>query len=92
MDNQWDTGFTATVQVTAGAAPVTGWTVTWTWAGGQQETSAWSADVTQTGASVTAKNLSYNGALARRRHRPASDSRAPPAGSLGAPALTCTAS
>jgi endoglucanase len=91
VDNQWDSGFTATVTVTAGPSAITGWTVGWTWSGSQKETSGWSADITQTGSSVTAKNLTYNGAVA------ASGStsfgfQGTSTGSVGAPALTCTAS
>jgi endoglucanase len=91
VDNQWDSGFTATVTVTAGSAAVNGWKVTWTWPGGQQETSAWNADVSQTGAGMTAKNLSYNGAVA------ASGStsfgfQGTASGAFTVPALVCTAS
>jgi mannan endo-1,4-beta-mannosidase len=50
--------------VTAGAAAVKGWTVTWTYANGQTVTQAWNATVTSSGATVTARNVSYNGGLA----------------------------
>jgi mannan endo-1,4-beta-mannosidase len=63
IDNQWSTGFTASVTVTAGSSAITGWTVRWNWPGGQQETSGWNATFTQSGTSVTAKNMSYNGSL-----------------------------
>jgi hypothetical protein len=62
--NQWSGGFVAYVDVTAGSNPVHGWAVTWTYAAGQQITSAWSATVSQSGAAVTAASLSYNGDLA----------------------------
>jgi hypothetical protein len=61
--NQWATGFTAQVQVTNHAAPVTGWTLTWTFPGDQRVTSAWNAQVTQNGPAVTAHDAGYNGAL-----------------------------
>ncbi|QUF04997.1 cellulose binding domain-containing protein [Actinosynnema pretiosum subsp. pretiosum] len=61
--NQWATGFTAEVAVTNRAAPVTTWTLTWTWAGNQTVTSAWNAQVTQTGAKVTARDVGWNGQL-----------------------------
>lgn len=61
--NQWATGFTAQIQVTNHAAPVTGWTLTWTFAGDQRVTSAWNAQVAQTGPAVTARDAGYNGAL-----------------------------
>ncbi len=92
VDNQWDAGFTATVTVTnTGTAATTGWKVAWTWPGNQQETSGWSATITQTGAAVSAVNLAYNGAIA-----PAASTsfgfQGTSTGTVGAPALTCTAS
>jgi Tfp pilus assembly protein PilE len=62
--NQWTGGFTATVGLTNTGAPVTGWTLTWTFGGSQQLTSAWSAVVTQTGQAVQAVNEPYNGSVA----------------------------
>jgi hypothetical protein len=61
--NQWATGFIAEVRVTNNAAPVTGWTLTWTFAGDQRVTSAWNAQVSQDGAAVTARDAGHNGAL-----------------------------
>jgi mannan endo-1,4-beta-mannosidase len=61
---QWPGGFQADVQVTAGRAPINGWTVTWTFADGQRVTQAWNATVTSAGAAITARNASYNGKLA----------------------------
>lgn len=59
--NSWNTGFTANVTVTnTGAAAINGWTVQWSWPGSQQVTGAWNAAITQSGAAVTATNLSYN--------------------------------
>ncbi|GAB3969383.1 hypothetical protein GCM10029978_040580 [Actinoallomurus acanthiterrae] len=63
--NTWNNGFTATVTLkNTGTTPVNGWTLTWTWSGDQQITSAWSATITQSGADVTAHNVSYNAAIA----------------------------
>ncbi|MEO6089966.1 MAG: cellulose-binding domain-containing protein, partial [Umezawaea sp.] len=62
--NLWTGGFTANVGVTNNGAPVTAWTVTWTYTGSQQITSGWNADVRQTGKQVTAKNVAHNGSLA----------------------------
>ena len=62
--NQWSTGFTADVQVTNGGAPVTSWTLSWTFAGNQRVTSGWNATLTQSGAAVTAASTAWNGALA----------------------------
>jgi endo-1,4-beta-xylanase len=63
--NQWNTGFTANVTVkNNGTAPVSGWTLKWTFAPGQTVTQAWNATVTQSGTAVTATNVSYNGTIA----------------------------
>jgi len=40
------------------------WTVTATFANGQQVTQAWYTTLTQSGATVTAHSMSYNGTLA----------------------------
>ncbi|WP_304941263.1 GH12 family glycosyl hydrolase domain-containing protein [Streptacidiphilus carbonis] len=92
VTNQWTPGFTDTVTVTnKGSAATHGWTVTWTWPNGQQETSYWNAALTQTGSAVTATNLSYNGAI------PAGGNttfglQGTWNGSNGTPTLSCTAS
>ncbi|MDG4789055.1 cellulose-binding domain-containing protein [Micromonospora sp. WMMD1102] len=61
--NQWTGGFTAAVKVTAGDVAVNGWTVTWTYGGDQRITNGWNAQVTQSGATVTARNAAWNGSL-----------------------------
>ena len=61
--DQGSTGFVAQVKVTNNAAPVDGWTLTWTFAGDQHVTSGWSADVTQSGKVVTARNQAFNRAI-----------------------------
>ncbi|PWK88426.1 mannan endo-1,4-beta-mannosidase [Lentzea atacamensis] len=61
--NQWPGGFQADVRVTAGGAAISGWTITWTFTGGQTVNQAWSATVTRSGADVTAVNMAYNGNL-----------------------------
>ncbi|MFB6397409.1 cellulase family glycosylhydrolase [Polymorphospora lycopeni] len=62
--NQWPGGFTANVAITNLGDPLNGWSLTWTFPSGQQVTQAWNANVTSSGANVTATNVSYNGALA----------------------------
>ncbi len=62
--NQWTGGFTANVTLTNTGSPVTSWTLTWTFTGGQQITSGWNAQITQTGQSVKAVNETYNGSIA----------------------------
>jgi hypothetical protein len=61
--NEWSGGFTATVTVTAGSTPLNGWTVSWTYPGDQRVTSAWNATVGQSGSSVTATNVAWNGSV-----------------------------
>jgi predicted carbohydrate-binding protein with CBM5 and CBM33 domain len=61
---QWAGGFQADVRVTAGGSAINGWTVTWTFANGQQVGSVWGATVTSSGSTVTARNVAYNGTLA----------------------------
>ncbi len=63
VQNQWDTGFIAAVTVTNNGAAKSSWAVTWSYTGNQNVTNAWNAEVTQSGASVTAANETYNGAL-----------------------------
>lgn len=63
ITGQWPAGFQGEVKVTAGSSAINGWTVTWTYANGQTVSQAWSATVTSSGSSVTAKNVSYNGKL-----------------------------
>ncbi|KJY30607.1 glycoside hydrolase family 6 protein [Streptomyces sp. NRRL S-495] len=64
VTNQWDTGFGANVAVTNTGDPLSSWTLEWTFAGNQQVTQGWNATFTQSGAAVTARNVSYNGSLA----------------------------
>jgi endo-1,4-beta-xylanase len=88
LDNNWGSGFQATVTVTAGSSAITSWTVTWNWPGSQSIVNSWNATVTSSGAAVTAKNLSYNGSLGAG----ASTSFGIQAnGSSATPALLCAA-
>ncbi|WP_055526061.1 glycoside hydrolase family 6 protein [Streptomyces graminilatus] len=64
VQNQWSTGFTASVTVTNNSAAKSSWAVKWSYAGNQQVTSGWSAKFSQSGAAVTAANETYNGTLA----------------------------
>jgi xyloglucan-specific exo-beta-1,4-glucanase len=64
ITNQWPDGFGVSVDVrNNGTTAITGWTVRWTFANGQTVASLWNGSYTQSGASVTVTNLSYNGAL-----------------------------
>ena len=62
--SQWQGGFTADVQVTNLGEAINGWTLAWTFPAGQRVTQAWNSTVTASGNQVTAKNLSYNAAIA----------------------------
>ncbi|MGX1615906.1 cellulose binding domain-containing protein [Micromonospora chalcea] len=89
---QWPGGFQGEVTVrNDGAAPIGGWTVRFPLAGGQRISQAWSADVTQSGTTATARNAGWNGVLA-----PAAQATfgflAEGTVPSPAPALTCAAS
>ena len=64
VTSQWPNGFGASVEVNNLGDPLTGWTLTWTYTAGQTVTQAWNANVTQSGANVTATNVSYNASIA----------------------------
>ena len=62
---QWQGGFQGEVTVTnTGTAPMTGWTVTWTYADGQHLTQLWGGTLSADGSSVTVRNAAWNGSLA----------------------------
>ncbi|AVT32781.1 beta-mannosidase [Plantactinospora sp. BC1] len=63
VTGQWQGGFQGEVRVTAGSAAISGWTVTWTFANGQQVNQAWNATLSSSGSTVTARNVSHNGSL-----------------------------
>ncbi|WP_329109936.1 PQQ-dependent sugar dehydrogenase [Micromonospora sp. NBC_01699] len=62
--NQWSTGFTANLTITNRGPALNGWTLTWAFTGGQQVTSAWNSVITQSGQNVSARNATWNGAIA----------------------------
>ncbi|MDQ3788559.1 MAG: cellulose-binding domain-containing protein [Actinomycetota bacterium] len=65
VTGQWQDGFQGEVTVHNGTtAALTGWTVTFTFGGGQRITQSWNATVTQSGATVTARDAGWNGVLA----------------------------
>jgi cellulase/cellobiase CelA1 len=62
--SQWTGGFQGDVIVTnTGSAAINGWKLAWTYANGQAITQLWNGSYTQSGASVTVTNASFNGAL-----------------------------
>lgn len=65
ITNQWTGGFQADVQLTnTGSTAWNGWALGWSFADGQRIGQLWNADWTQSGAAVTAKNVSWNGTVA----------------------------
>jgi hypothetical protein len=62
--SEWAGGFVANIAISnTGTAAINGWTLTFTFPGDQKVTNAWNASVTQSGASVTATNASYDGTV-----------------------------
>jgi hypothetical protein len=65
VQTDWGSGFTAALTVTNnGTAAITGWTVTYSYAGNQALSNGWNGNWTQSGKTVTVTNESYNGSLA----------------------------
>jgi hypothetical protein len=62
--NQWNGGFVATLRVTAGSAPISGWTVTVTLPAGATITNAWNVDRSGNTGTVQLTNVGYNGSVA----------------------------
>jgi len=60
--NQWPGGFTASVNVTAGAAAISGWTATMALPSGAAVTNTWNATASGSGP-VRFANVGYNGSL-----------------------------
>jgi hypothetical protein len=87
--NSWSGGFQGEVKVTAGSAPVSGWTVRWTLGSGQRVTQVWNGTLTASGSSASVANASYNGSL-----QPSASTTFGflADGAPSTPVLTCTAS
>ncbi|WP_031025504.1 cellulose binding domain-containing protein [Streptomyces sp. NRRL WC-3725] len=63
VTSQWDNGFQASVKVTNNRAALSGWKLTFDFAGGQKAGQGWNAKWSQSGTTVTAANEGWNGAL-----------------------------
>lgn len=60
----WPGGFTAQVAIeNTGERAVHGWTLRWSFLGGQRVEHAWSAALSQSGSVVTARDLRWNGTI-----------------------------
>jgi hypothetical protein len=63
--SQWAGGFVASVTIAnPGSSPISGWALGFTFPGDQKITDAWNGVATQSGASVSVTNESYNATLA----------------------------
>jgi chitin-binding protein len=61
---QWGGGFQGEVKVTnSGSSTIGGWKVSWTWPSGQTVSQSWNATLTQSGSTVTAGNVNWNGTI-----------------------------
>jgi hypothetical protein len=57
----WGAGFNGSVTIrNNGSSAINGWTLTWTFPGNQRIGNMWNGTYTQTGQSVSARNMSYN--------------------------------
>lgn len=84
----WGSGWQGRVDVTAGSAALSGWSLKWTWPGSQRVSSSWNADLSQTGATVTADDVGWNGSVAAGQSREAFGFVA--SGPSAAPQVTCS--
>ena len=64
VTNQWSTGFQGNVVITNNSAATSTWTLTFDFPGTQKVTQGWSGKWSQSGASVTVVNESWNGVIA----------------------------
>jgi O-glycosyl hydrolase len=63
--SQWAGGFVANVTIAdSGTAPISGWTLAFTFPGDQKITNGWNGTVSQSGESVTINNAGYNATIA----------------------------
>ncbi len=62
--SQWAGGFVASVTISnGGTSAINGWTLTFSFPGDQKITNSWNGVVTQSGASVSIGNESYNASI-----------------------------
>ncbi|MEU0117676.1 cellulose binding domain-containing protein [Streptomyces bobili] len=65
ITNQWSGGFQADVKLAnTGTSAWSGWSLGWAFANGQTVSQLWNAEHTQSGATVTARNIGWNGNVA----------------------------
>ncbi|QBI54788.1 rhamnogalacturonan lyase family protein [Streptomonospora litoralis] len=61
--NQWNSGFTANVEITNLGDPVDGWTLEWEFPDEQRITGSWNGEYSQSGTSVRVDDAGYNSAI-----------------------------
>jgi mannan endo-1,4-beta-mannosidase len=87
--SEWSSGWQGKVDITASEGAVDGWRLTWTWAGATRITSSWNADLTASGANVTAEDVGWNAAVASGQSREVFGFVA--SSPTGTPTVTCEA-
>ncbi|MEU6857518.1 cellulose binding domain-containing protein [Glycomyces sp. NPDC046736] len=87
--NDWGSGWQGALLITAGSDTVNGWTLTWTWPGGQGISSHWNAVVSTSGTTVTAADDGWNATV--RAGQTVEAWGFVGTGSAATPAVTCTA-
>jgi poly(3-hydroxybutyrate) depolymerase len=87
--NDWGSGWQGNVLVTAGNTAISGWTLTWSWPGGQSISSHWNAQVSASGSTVTASDVGWNGSI--QAGQTANAWGFVGSGSAASPVVTCTA-
>ncbi|MCZ7438161.1 cellulose binding domain-containing protein [Micromonospora sp. WMMC241] len=84
---EWPGGFQGEVTVTAGAAAISGWRVSWTLANGQSITQLWGGRNAPSGSTQNVSNEAWNGSLAAGASTTFGFTAN---GSATTPSLTCT--
>jgi len=63
--NDWQGGFTGSVTIAnTGTAAISSWSLVWTFPSGQTVSQGWNGTYSQSGTTVTVRNVSYNGSIA----------------------------
>ena len=63
LTNSWPGGFQAGITITNNGAPITGWTLAFTFPNDQQVSQGWDGTFTQSGQNLTVASESWNGSL-----------------------------
>ncbi|WP_435849307.1 cellulose binding domain-containing protein, partial [Streptomyces microflavus] len=63
VGGQWQGGFTGNITISNLGDPLSGWSLRWSYSAGQTVSDAWNATVAQSGSTVTATNVGYNGSV-----------------------------